>query len=1811
MSDEIEIAIDSNETIVESELIIDVVNNNNIVDIESSEPDVVVTFKKQEYVITGDDMYIPLSYDEAPQWLKDTITNITDFSLNQKLTEIGALSSTLYGLIDELNVAKNTYTMSIINSAEIDERINARIETLNSSLSGSDATIVDLIATKATPTEASSLALNVLTASINDGAISSLVSNLQNAISTATSTLANNIDIVHSEMTGDFEATSDAVSGLQTYIGVSTDGGLTGTGLLSDVKILQKQNDGVIETNTGTWDVMIGIENPNNNTDNDQIDIAKEPYATWKSLDVISGNTENRSAHLGDVYIKYTNATEGYKTYDKAYKFIKVVPDSTSPYSTDSEGFTWAVITDTDAQNAYVAALNALDLADSKRRVFVSTPTLPYDVGDLWLVQSGAAIAGTVQGGRAIQAGDLLRCSETKTINGLYEHNDWIPADSYREGMNAIQADLNGWRTGAYASFVTNIQSQVDGKAETFYQNSVPTGRIKSTNVVANSTLDKYVGDLWKNTYAGTIGGYLGNNTEYVYTKTANGSNWNYDWTKMEVPDIVFDTIDTKKSIYSGNSVPIAIAPDVIEVNDMWITGSSVVAGYDKESIYVWSGTAWIKPLKYTDDSATVALQNGLINGTVSINLANATINGTKSLSSYVAEEIDKEVVVFSGTNHATQAGMKTNDIFIEKTTATGSSGIMVDVVNTYKYTGTVWVQISNNSNLTKLADLTDGKRTVYSGSALPANNAINPLRVNDLFIPTSTFTVSTITYTLNEMYRYTGSLWQKATRYDEIKSALSLQIDSKIETTYGGSNPPVANQTNVARDTRGGDYWYCDTAGSYVKGNIYKYVETVNGSNYNYTWTLSSDISKGAFDLADKKRIIFGNAGNSVPTTAQGLALSDIWIPSSSSGIYISGKVYKCTNLSPVTFAEVDYTNDEVVNCIIDGSTPLDPSVITIGDTSTTFLEYVQSEIDKKVAIYSGESAPVDGQPIGVASNDIYLWFTIASKVLANGTTQTYDVTRTYKYSGSAWVEVTTNSNITALADLADGKRTVFSGNSVPVGAVSRDVWIPSAANGSYLQGEIYQYNGTSWVLATRYSANIEAVRSSLQTQVDGKVDTYYQAAVPTGITAINNGDYWYCTADISTYKKGKVYKYVHSTTSWIETADVSRYAFDTADGKASIFSSTSVPSTGYKVNDMLIVVGSFSNGTTTFSDGVVLSSTATRASGFTASDWIKKINDTEDLDAFVSNIYTPAVSDLQSQIDGQISYYFYDSSLGQTSTSISGSNGWNTEVLKKEHHGDIAYDKSTSAGYYYDRITSSWILINSATNSGLIEALKAASLAKATADGKVSHMYGVYQSTSPATTGAYKYWLTKAKVLKVLEGASWVDFAISKLDTGDIVTVWDSGLKDEFKYYWNGNTWYSQVNGGLVAGSKAFTDLHTSLGALGTIVSGHTGQLSTVDSRISNGVATVDSKWQYNSNLIINGVSYNSGFGLSNSAGTGVGSEFWIDASKLKFTNSAKTGRAAPFTIDATGTTPEITFNGKVSFSNVNGANMSGSNLLYNSAPAIGFETKGWKADYNDTGLASSGILATGDPYRPSGAGSFFQTIPGTPAVGKVFDIRAVGAIPVIGGQFYEGSAYLNSHRCDSQIYVGWADSAGAVITYSMGSVVTQTNTTNVLSAWGRSKFIAQAPANAVSCYYYIRGTSTGEANPYVFVSMCYFGRASEGQSVFSNWSEGISAGATTTGELTNDAGFTTLGAVASQGYVLPAGVANAINTNTTTIHGSKLTTGSVGAAQINVNDLFSKNITYTGVITGGNVAGGGIIKSYNGNMIINLQAGSIYIA
>lgn len=137
---------------------------------------------------------------------------------------------------------------------------------------------------------------------------------------------------------------------------------------------LQKQIDGQIET----WYYDYAPE------------LNKAPSNTWTSEDV-------KKKHEGDLFFNRTNGL--------AYRFMK-----------SGSSWIWQMIQDTDVTKALQDAANAQDTADDKRRVFVSTPTPPYDIGDLW-----------VQG----LNGDILRCSVKKEKGGTYAFSDWVKASKY------------------------------------------------------------------------------------------------------------------------------------------------------------------------------------------------------------------------------------------------------------------------------------------------------------------------------------------------------------------------------------------------------------------------------------------------------------------------------------------------------------------------------------------------------------------------------------------------------------------------------------------------------------------------------------------------------------------------------------------------------------------------------------------------------------------------------------------------------------------------------------------------------------------------------------------------------------------------------------------------------------------------------------------------------------------------------------------------------------------------------------------------------------------------------------------------------------------------------------------------------------------------------------------------------------------------------------------------------------------------------------------------------------------------------------
>lgn len=119
--------------------------------------------------------------------------------------------------------------------------------------------------------------------------------------------------------------------------------------------------------------------------------LTNEPAVNWTT-------TEEKNQHLGDLYY---DTNTGY-----AYRFM-----------VQNGVYSWGRITDSDVTKALEDAANAQDTADSKRRVFVSQPTPPYDVGDLW-----------VQG----ENGDILRCA-TARASGSYNASDWVLASKYTD----------------------------------------------------------------------------------------------------------------------------------------------------------------------------------------------------------------------------------------------------------------------------------------------------------------------------------------------------------------------------------------------------------------------------------------------------------------------------------------------------------------------------------------------------------------------------------------------------------------------------------------------------------------------------------------------------------------------------------------------------------------------------------------------------------------------------------------------------------------------------------------------------------------------------------------------------------------------------------------------------------------------------------------------------------------------------------------------------------------------------------------------------------------------------------------------------------------------------------------------------------------------------------------------------------------------------------------------------------------------------------------------------------------------------------
>lgn len=243
----------------------------------------------------------------------------------------------------------------------------------------------------------------------------------------------------------------------------------------------------------------------------------------------------------------------------------------------------WNELTDRDVLASLEAAARAQDTADGKRRVFVSQPTAPYDVGDLWVNAIYPAIVDTGNDsiqtqwydtvtGKAYSSGeifnnDIVRCKRAKSAG--FSVWDWEPVQEMTTskitqtansialevvntnvlvGLRKIGIYINGEDDKILLSAATTEVS--DDLVVKRLETRPTEGQARV--VIAGSTMDVYGQSGQRNIQFGVDANgyavlkYFNNNGQMLYDLGPNGMNWNnVTEERFDSSSVVFISLDT------------------------------------------------------------------------------------------------------------------------------------------------------------------------------------------------------------------------------------------------------------------------------------------------------------------------------------------------------------------------------------------------------------------------------------------------------------------------------------------------------------------------------------------------------------------------------------------------------------------------------------------------------------------------------------------------------------------------------------------------------------------------------------------------------------------------------------------------------------------------------------------------------------------------------------------------------------------------------------------------------------------------------------------------------------------------------------------------------------------------------------------------------------------------------------------------------------------------------------------------------------------------------------------------------------------
>ena len=740
----------------------------------------------------------------------------------------------------------------------------------------------------------------------------------------------------------------------------------------------------------------------------------------------------------------------------------------------------------------------------------------------------------------------------------------WIVATDYASAIEDAIEELE-----------EEIIIQIDGKIETWTQSTNP-----ATAWDTDELRKKHNSDLWYYTGIDNL------TVDGVTIEPSKTYKYNYStgkWSIYNSPTTsLFDFADGKTTIYYGTT-----SGTYANVED----GDYLIDSTDG-CTYKYSGTThqWVK---VTDYVSAIQAESSEIYDAIG------------ALEEDLEEQIDAKIETWvQNTNPASSWDSSTlpshdGDLwYYNGITTLTVDGVSILPSKTYQYNATTGLWVAYNSPSRSLFDLADGKSTIYYGTT---SGTYANVEVDDYLVDS----------TDGCTYKWNGTAWVKVTDYsssisgaiNDLRDELEGQIDAKIE-TWAQTTDPALSWNATDYESHDGDLWlYTGLEESFAPNleihphGIYQFHYYEDGEELldengnvitdesgndlseenSYYYTAYSSSANNLFDLADGKATIYYGSKDG---TYSNVEIDDYLVDSS------DGSTYRWDG--SVWLKVTDYNSD-------------------ISEAVSALEATLEAQIDGKVETWAQSTNPALGWDSGeLESHDGDLWYyTGTSNLTVDNVTILPSKTYQYDYDTGLWVLY--NSPSKSLFDLADGKSTIYYGT--PSGSypnVEVDDYLVDATDGS-----TYKWTGSSWSKVTDYASSItnsiNSLRSDLEAQIDGKVETWAQSTNPAlGWTDLkpHDGDLWLYTGltdlviDGVTIHPQGTYKFIYSSSQsildesganitdesgndlsmeigykWQQYSSVSSNIFDKADGKSTIYyGSTGNTYTGVEEGDYLV---------------------------------------------------------------------------------------------------------------------------------------------------------------------------------------------------------------------------------------------------------------------------------------------------------------------------------------------------------------------------------------------------------------------------------------------------------------------------------------------------------------------------------------------------------------------------------------------------------------------------------------------------------------